>query len=75
MDNSIVEKVIEQLHSLPYELQWRVLEFIHALSISEPRGIPGRQLMRFEGKISIDDVKLMSEAIEKACEQVDINGW
>jgi hypothetical protein len=27
MDISIVDKVIEQLKSLPQELQWRVLEF------------------------------------------------
>jgi len=38
MDTSIVDKVVEQLKALPSELQWRVLEFTRALSLSAPRG-------------------------------------
>jgi hypothetical protein len=75
MDTPIIDKVIEQLKDLPDELQWRVLEFTRALTLSTPRGVPGQQLLRFAGTISPDDANLMREAIEQGCEQVDANEW
>jgi hypothetical protein len=75
MDTPIVDKVIEQLKALPQELQWRVLEFTRALAQSTPRGVPGEQLLRFAGTISPEDAKLMHDAIERGCEQVDTNEW
>ena len=75
MDTPIVDKVIEQLKTLPHELQWRVLEFTRALSISSPHGVPGQQLLRFAGTIPFEDAQLMREAIEEGCEQVDTNEW
>lgn len=75
MDTFIVEKVVEQLKVLPYELQWRVLEFTRALAISIPHGVPGQQLLRFAGAIPLDDLQLMHQAIEEGCEQVDANEW
>ena len=75
MDTPIVEKVIEQLEALPQELQQRVLEFTRSLVASTPRGVPGQQLLRFAGSIPRDDITLMSEAIERGCEQVDTNEW
>lgn len=75
MDRPIVDKVVEQLKDLPQELQWRVLEFARALARSTPRGVPGQELLRFAGAISPDDAKLMREAIERGCEQVDANEW
>lgn len=73
MDTPIVEKVIEQLKTLPYDLQLRVLEFTRALAISAPHGVPGQQLLRFVGTIPMDDVHLMREAIEQGCERIDAN--
>jgi len=75
MDRPIVDKVVEQLKDLPQELQWRVLEFTRALARSTPRGVPGQELLRFAGAISPDDARLMREAIERGCEQVDANEW
>lgn len=75
MDTPIVEKVVEQLKALPHELQWRVLEFTRALALSALHGVPGQQLLRFAGAIPLDDVQLMSQAIERACEQVDSDEW
>lgn len=75
MDISIVEKVVEQLESLPQELQWRVLEFTRALTVSTPHGVSGVQLLRFAGAIPQEDVNVMREAIEQGCEQVDVNDW
>ena len=75
MDASIVEKVVEQLKALPNELQWRVLEFTRALSLSAPRGVSGKQLLHFAGAVPLGDLRLMREAIEQGCEQVDVNEW
>ena len=75
MDTPIVDKVIEQLKSLPHDLQWRVLEFTRALAQSSPRGVPGQQLLRFAGTITPHDAQLMREAIEQGCEQIDANEW
>ncbi len=75
MDTYIVDKVIEQLKSLPSELQWRVLEFTRALILSTPHGVPGQQLLRFAGSIPLEDVQVMREVIEQDCERIDTNEW
>ena len=75
MNTPVVDKVIEQLKSLPSEMQWRVLEFTRALAASAPHGVPGRQLLRFAGAVSLDDLRLMQQAIEDGCELVDANEW
>jgi len=56
-------------------MQWRVLEFARALTLSTPRGVPGRQLMKHAGTISVEDAEEMLVAIEEGCEQVDTDGW
>ncbi|MGB9723130.1 MAG: hypothetical protein ACP5OO_05980 [Chloroflexia bacterium] len=75
MNTALVEKVVEYLKGLPYELQWQVLEFTRALALSVPRGISGKRLLRFAGTIPPDDVELMRQAIEQGCERVDVNEW
>jgi hypothetical protein len=75
MDTPIVGKVIEQMKALPYEMQWRVLEFTRALALSSPRGVAGNQLLRFAGAVAMDDLDLMREAIEQGCERVDADEW
>lgn len=75
MDASIVNQVVEQLKVLPSELQWRVLEFARALSLSSPHGVSGKQLLRFAGTIPPGDVTLMREAIEEGCEKADTDEW
>jgi hypothetical protein len=72
---TLVDKVVDQLKTLPYEMQWRVFEFTRALVVSAPRGVPGLQLLRFAGAIPLDDLQLMRQAIEQGCEQVDTNEW
>ncbi len=75
MHSDIVEMVVEQLKDLPSRSQWRVLEFARALSLRTPQGIPGSQLLRFAGAISMEDVNAMREMIENSCERVNANEW
>ncbi len=71
MNTLIVERVVEQLRVLPYELQWRVFEFTRALNLSAPHGVSGQQMLSLSGAIQADDLRLMAEAIEAGCEKVD----
>jgi hypothetical protein len=75
MNTPIVGEVIEQMKSLPYEMQWRVLEFTRALALSSPRGVAGSQLLRFAGAVAVDDLNIMRSVIEQSCEQVDADEW
>lgn len=75
METPIIDKVVEQLQSLPQELQWRVLEFTRALALSTPQGVPGQQLVQFARGISPEDIQQMIETIEQGCEQVDSDEW
>ncbi|MGB9753740.1 hypothetical protein [Roseiflexus castenholzii] len=75
MSTMVIDEILDQLKFLPYELQWRVLEFTRALALSVPRGVPGHRLLRFAGAIPLDDVHRMRQAIEQGCEQVDVNEW
>jgi hypothetical protein len=70
---SIKGEIIEQLDALPYELQRRVLDFARALTLSAPKGVPGKQLLHFAGLIQPDDLQVMAQAIEAACERTDLN--
>ncbi|MCR4406626.1 MAG: hypothetical protein NUW24_06860 [Anaerolineae bacterium] len=75
MNTQVIDKVVEQLKSLPYDLQRQVLEFTRVLALSVPRGVAGKQLLLFAGTIPFSDVDLMREAIEQGCEQVDAHEW
>ncbi len=75
MTLEIAQQIIKQLDQLPLELQRKVLEFTQALLLSLPKGVPGKQLLRFAGIIGHDDIQAMSQAIEEGCEKVDTNEW
>ncbi len=75
MNTKIEDQVLQKLKGLPYESQWRVLEFTRALAELSPKGIPGRDLISFAGTIQSDDLIIMQKVIEEACEKVDANGW
>jgi len=73
MTTAIVkDSLIAQMDKLPYDLQLRVLDFVKSLI---PKGVDGKSLLRFEGAISDEDLRIMSQAIEENCERVDVNEW
>lgn len=76
MVNPALERQLHQhLQALKPAAQQRVLEFAEALVITKPRGVPGKELLRFAGTIPPEDLKLMAEAIEEGCGKVDLDGW
>lgn len=72
---TLKDEILSQLDSLPYDLQEKVLEYIRSLSSKLPTGVSGKDLLRFAGKISKEDIKKMSESIEAECERVDLSDW
>ena len=74
-ESVITQQLVEQVDQLPLELQKKVLDFAQALVLTLPRGVPGRSLLKFCGAIDADDLRLMAEAIEAGCEQVDADEW
>jgi hypothetical protein len=75
MSNAVIAEVVQQMENLPTNLQQQVLDFIKKLTVSTQHGIPGKRLLQFAGIIPSDDLKLMSQAIEQDCEQVDLHEW
>ena len=73
--SAITQQVIRQLNQLPLELQRKVLDFAQELALSTPKGIPGKQLLRFAGVIEPEDIRAMIQAIEVGCERVDADEW
>ena len=73
VNQSIQKEIMNQLDKLPLEQQLQVLDF--ARTLAEPVGRPGTDLLDFAGGINLDDLSLMTQAIEQDCEQVNANDW
>ncbi len=73
--SSIKKEIVEQLDHLPPELQRRVLDFTRALTLSSPKGVPGKQLLRFAGILETEDAQAMVRAIEAGCERMSEDKW
>jgi hypothetical protein len=69
MSMAIKEKLLEQVNTLPENMQRRVLDFAQALAMSTPKGVPGKQLLKFTGGISAEDARQMMKAVEEGCEK------
>ena len=75
MPSALVQEVMEHLEAMPPHLQEQVLSIVRSLDPTMPRGVAGSQLLQFAGTISSADLEAMSDAIERGCEQVDLDEW
>lgn len=75
MSLEIRGRILEKLEALPYDAQRRVLDFVQALSLSVPKGVPGKQMLSFAGLIPKADLEAMAAAIETGCEGIDHSEW
>ena len=71
MSESVITLVVAELSTLPDGLQRQVFAFTRALKTCVPRGVPGKELLRFAGLIPTEDLEAMRGAIENGCERVD----
>jgi hypothetical protein len=70
----IKEALLARLEELPEERQREVLNFARSRPPS-PRGVPGRELLRFAGTLDEASAREMTDAIEQGCERVDLDEW
>jgi hypothetical protein len=68
-------EIIAQLEKLNLQQQLQVLNFAKSLAGTVPVGVPGKELLRFAGTLSHEEAKLMLEAIEEDCGQLNLNEW
>lgn len=47
----------------------------HSPTDEEPIGVPVERLMHMAGTLDPEEARLMREAIEEACEQIDPETW
>ena len=74
MSTDLPSQINAELGGLPPDAQKSVLEYVRALKQSR-QGTPGARILKHAGSISLEDAKLMEDAIEAGCEQVDTNEW
>ena len=75
VSEALARDVVREMDHMPIELQRRVLDFAHALAGSYPKGTSGRNMIKFAGSFSRDDLDEMSAAIAEGCEKVDPDAW
>ena len=75
VEATIKEQILSDLEQLSPEMQVRAAQFVHGLVESAPKGIPGRDLLRFAGAIDAESIREMEEAIEDGCERIDPEAW
>jgi hypothetical protein len=73
MEHSLGKEILDQVDRLPFEKQRQVLEF--ARRLAAPEGTPAEVLFAFAGTIDPEDLKLMEQAIEEGCEQIETDDW
>jgi hypothetical protein len=69
---SLKEQLLNEIDRLSPDQQQQMLDF--AKNLIRPRGVPARLLLKHAGRIPLDDIKKMEEAIEE-CEKIDLNEW
>jgi hypothetical protein len=71
MTDMYLDEIVEQIKQLNEDNQRKVLEY--ARSLSRPKGISGKAFLEHtrDIRISSDDLKLMTDAIEEAFEVIE----
>ena len=75
MSTTVIDEIVEELRTLPEEMQRQVLSYARTLADGMARGVPGRALLRFFRTLSPEEAKKMEEEIETGCEKVNADEW
>jgi len=70
VDAAVKEQILGDLERLSPAMQARAAQLVHGLVSATPRGVPGRDLLRFAGTIDAQSIREMEEAIEDGCERI-----
>lgn len=72
---SLKEEILVHINAFTYEKQRLVMDYICSIESETLRGVSGKELVRYAGLISPDDLAEMATTIQAGCEQVDSNEW
>jgi hypothetical protein len=75
LETSVEKEILNEIHRMKTEQQVKVLEFVRSLAKSSGKAIPGKNLLRFSGKITKNDLQKMTLAIDAECERIDRDEW
>ena len=75
MNSEIISEATVQMAKLPYNLQERALNFIKGLTLPDRKGSSNRNLLKYAGSITSEDLNIMSDVIENDCGKIDANEW
>ncbi|HYL04798.1 MAG TPA: hypothetical protein VE075_02095 [Thermoanaerobaculia bacterium] len=75
VEAAVKEQILNDLERLSPDMQVRAAQLVHGLVSAAPRGVAGRDLLRFAGAIDSESVREMEEAIEDGCERIDTEEW
>lgn len=75
MSNTLINKVVRQLRTMPDDLQQEVLVYTRQLKKERRLGVPGKDLVQFAGSFTADDLEIMRHAVDVDSEQVDLSEW
>ena len=71
---AVKAQILSDLDQLSPEKQKRAAELVRQL-VPPPKGVSGRDLLRFAGILDAESAREMEEAIEEGCERVDLDEW
>ncbi len=69
------QQILDDLDGMSPEMQDQAARLVHELVKARPRGVPGRDLLRFAGTIDPESLREMEAAIGEGCERVDSDEW
>ncbi len=61
------KKIIDEMDSLSWEQQKKILDYLVSLKISQSKGTSGKDLLKFSGAITKKDLNVMERAIAEDC--------
>ncbi len=73
--SSTIREIVQRLETLSPGQQRQVLDFTLELSGESPKGISGKELLKFVGLFPPEDLEEIKQAIEEDCGQVDESEW
>jgi hypothetical protein len=73
--SQLKNEVLQVMNQLPEDRQRQVLNFARSLVSSTPKGVAGKDLLRFAGILTEQEAQSLSQAIAEGCEQVDLREW
>ncbi len=75
VSTNLPEQIAEVVEDLDATSRQQVLDFARALQSRQPKGVPGRDLVKFAGTMTTEEADDLQAVIDEGCGQVDPHGW